>query len=361
VGEVRVLERLVRSIKSLRPEITFTVSTYTRTGQALARDIFNDANAIFFFPIDSGRPLKRFFSGFHPDGVVIVETEIWPYFLDLCREKGIPVVLANGRLTEQSTKYYRLFRSALRRVFGAYKSFIMQTEADGRRIIAIGAAPDRVVVRGNIKYDPNPDIDMAKKRAEIRSQMGLSENQFLLVAASTRPGEEAIICDALKKISAFPEQLTVMIAPRHLERIDDVIGILRQARFEYMPFSQLEGNSDIKTPVILMDKIGLLADILYGADVAFVGGTLADLGGHNIMEPVLAGVPVLFGPSIYNVKDAAESIIEHQQGMMIHNANQMAEAINRFIDGSLQFNKKTASGSSVADRTAEIIIRELGL
>ncbi len=361
VGEVRVLERLVKSVKSANPDIKYCISTYTRTGQKLARELFPDAEAVFFFPLDSYFPLKRFFSLFHPDSIIIVETEIWPYFLDFCRKKNIPVILANGRLSEKSTKHYIRFRSLLKSLFSIYKIMIMQTEADRKRMINIGADPDKVVVMGNIKHDPNSDIDPVTQRAEIRTRLNISENQLLLVAASTRPGEEETICKALEKIDLFPGKLKLLLAPRHLERLDEVIGVLDNAGIEYSLYSDIENGLVPQTPIILMDKIGILAKIFYGADLSFVGGTLADLGGHNIMEPVLAGVPVLFGPSIFNVTDAADQIVKEKQGMMVHDGDELAEIIKHFVSGSLTFRKIDTTGPSVAEQTATIIIRELGL
>ena len=358
VGEVRVLERLVKAVRSARPEIKYSISTYTRTGQELARELFPDAESVFFFPLDSHFPLKRFFDHYHPDGIVIVETEIWPYFLDYCRRKNIPVILANGRLSEKSTGHYRHFRSFLKSLFSIYRIMIMQSEADRERMIKIGAAPDKVIVLGNIKHDPNSDIDPAVKRSEIRARLNISEHELLLVAASTRPGEEETLCRALKRIELFPEKLNIILAPRHLERLDEVIGVLNVAGLEYSLYSDIENGLVPRTPIILMDKIGLLADIFYGADLSFVGGTLADLGGHNIMEPVLAGVPVLFGPSIFNVKDAADQIIEGKQGMMIPDGDAFAEAVNNFAAGTLVFGKIDTAGPSVAMQTAAIIFRE---
>ena len=182
-----------------------------------------------------------------------------------------------------------------------------------------------------------------------------------MVAASTRPGEEAALCAALKTVKAFPQRLQVLLAPRHLERLDEVKEILQGSGMAYTLYSRINAGEPVQTPVILMDSIGLLAGLFYGADLAFVGGTLADLGGHNIMEPVLAGVPALFGPSVYNVKDAAEVVIEKKQGVMVNNPEELAAVINRYIDGGLHFRMGETRGPSVAEQTAEIIIRELGL
>jgi 3-deoxy-D-manno-octulosonic-acid transferase len=361
VGEIRVLERLVQAVVSSNPNLRYCISTYTRTGQELARGLFPNAEAVFYFPLDCYFPLKRFFNRFRPHGIVMVETEIWPYFLDYCRTRKVPLVLANGRLSSKSTNHYKLFRSGLSNLFEPYKKFIMQTDIDCQRMIAIGADPTRVMALGNIKHDHNCEINPEAKRIDIRKKLGIPDDHLLLVAASTRPGEEEIICRALLDLPNFPDKMSLLIAPRHLERLEEVIGLLNDAGFKHKLYSDLETGSQRQTPVILMDKIGVLAELFYGADLSFVGGTLADLGGHNIMEPVLAGVPVLFGPSLHNVKDAADQVIEQAQGMMIHNAEELASAIICFAEGSLHFEKVNTSVPSVAEQTAKIIIRELNL
>lgn len=361
VGEVRVLKRLVDAVQEIRPGIPFCVSTYTRSGNKLAREIFPDAKAVFYFPLDCRAPLKRFFAQYRPCGVVIVETEIWPYFLDYCRRFNLPLAHANGRLSPGSMRWYGLFRRSLRRLFQAYRVFLMQTRTDKERMIAIGADPKKVKVLGNIKHDLDGNIDIESKRRDIRSRLGMSDDQFFFVAASTRPGEEEIICRALHSVPAFPDRVTAMIAPRHLDRLDEVRKILSEHGCPFTPYTQLQSGESSPTPVILMDKMGLLAELFYGADGAFVGGTLADLGGHNVMEPVLAGVPTLFGPSIDNVRDAAERIIEENLGKMIRTGEELAAAINALIGATTSYARIKPGEFSVAEQTARIIIRELGV
>jgi len=358
VGEVRVLARLIDTIKKHRPDMPYCVSTYTRTGNELAKQLFDDAEAVFYFPLDCRAPLKRFFNHYRPRGVVIVETEIWPYFLNFCRRYNVTLVHANGRLSPESVRWYRLFRWSLRRLFRAYRAILVQTQADKERMIAIGAPPKRVRVLGNIKDDLDENIDIEGKRAEVRKQLGLRDDRFFFIAASTRPGEDEIICRALHSVAEFPGRVTALIAPRHLDRLDEVQKILTDNDCPYTLHSSLKPGALPVTPVILMDKIGLLAELFYGADLAFVGGTLADLGGHNVMEPVLAGVPTLFGPSIENVHHAAIRIVEENLGTMILDADGLAAAANNCIQGKASYDKIRPGEFSVAEETARVIFRE---
>jgi len=361
VGEVRVLRKLTDAVRKIRPDIKYCVSTYTVAGHKLAGELFPDAEAVIYFPLDCYFPMKRFLQSLNPAGSVFVETEIWPYFLDCCRRRGTPVILANGRISLRSAKWYTVFRSGLRPVLGSYRKLMMQTDADRERIVAMGAAPRRVTVLGNMKHDAADAIDAGAKRREVRKRLSIPEGKMLLAAASTRPGEEEILCRALRASSCFPERVVVLIAPRHLERLDEVTHILNDHDCPFTPFSRREAGAGGSTPVILMDQMGLLAELLYGADVAFVGGTLVDLGGHNIMEPALAGVPVLFGPSIFNVQEAAERIIREKLGMMVADGDQLSSAIKGFVDGSLSFEKLRKNESSVAEQTARVVIEEFGL
>jgi 3-deoxy-D-manno-octulosonic-acid transferase len=273
----------------------------------------------------------------------------------------VPVIRANGRLTERSTRQYRIFRSGLRPLFSVYRRFVMQSKADSERIIAIGADPTRVVELGNIKHDTNGPVDREAKRRDVRRFLRLPDDRLFFVAASTRPGEEKIICEAVKENSSFPGRMTVMVAPRHLERLDEVAALLNDCQIEFTRYTTLEAGAMLSTPVVLMDKIGVLADLFYGADLAFVGGTLVDLGGHNIMEPVLAGTPVLFGPSVHNVREAADRIIAADQGMMVSTGDDLARVLEEFAAGRLHFKTMQAGKPSVADQTAHIIVTELGL
>jgi 3-deoxy-D-manno-octulosonic-acid transferase len=369
MGEVRVLARLLEALQNIRPEIKFCISTYTKTGLTLARRLLPQAEAVFYFPLDCYFPLKRLFGHLRPDGIVMVETEIWPYFLDFCRRKNIPLVLANGRLSDRSFRRYKVFRRSLAPLLKAYAKFAMRTEADARRMIAIGAEPERVVVTGNIKHDPVSVSAAKAKWAEVRRSLGIPDGKLFLIAASTRPGEEEIICRALKAVSRFPDEITVLLAPRHLERLDEVFATLKKHEYSYVLYSEIELRSGFPEPVIIMDRMGILTELFYGADLAFVGGTLGDLGGHNVMEPVAAGAPVLFGPSVFNVKEAADKILEKKQGLMVQNAGELAEAIEQFAKGDLQFPMEDIasksgyedSEDSVAQKTARIIIEEFGL
>lgn len=237
----------------------------------------------------------------------------------------------------------------------------MQSKADAGRIISLGAPYDRVIVSGNMKYDPVSGSDRQKKRDAVRRQLGLKEDETFVVAASTRPGEEEVLCRALKDTTDFPDKMTVLMAPRHLKRLEDVVTILDYHQISYILYSDYIRGQRNDSSMILMDQIGLLADLFYGADIAFVGGTLADLGGHNVMEPALAGVPVLFGPSLFNVQEAADAMVCKKQAMIVRTADDISDILEKFIAGETGFQAVTEDTIPAAPMTAAMVIEEFGL
>jgi len=360
VGEVRVMTRLIDALKIENPDVAMYISTYTRTGQALAKELFPDDATVFYFPLDCAFPLRRLFNHFTPAGIVIVETEIWPGLLDRCIKRRVPVFLANGRVSERSYARYRKFRGTLAKLLTAYRGFAMQTAGDKERIIGIGAIAGRVRVLGNIKHDPDLNGDKTALREEVRRNLNIAPGKLFVIAASTRPGEEEIICRALNDCSEFPDRMVIMLAPRHLERLEEVKTILDMHGLSFGLYSELEPKGKTAN-IILMDKMGFLTGLFYGADIAFVGGTLVDIGGHNIMEPVVAGVPVLFGPSLYNVQEAADKILERGQGAQVRDAAELQNILHDFASGSLTFTMEITPGTLVAEQTARMIIKEFEL
>jgi 3-deoxy-D-manno-octulosonic-acid transferase len=366
MGEVRVLAKLAEAVGKIRPDLKWCISTYTRTGRELAQKLFPDAEAVFFFPLDAGRPLKKLFRFFHPAAVIMVETEIWPYFLSFCRRRELPVVLANGRLSEKSFRRYRRFRPLMAGSLASYKTLIVQSSQDAERFRALGAPDGRISVAGNIKNDTSDPADLTVQKNQIRKRLKLGAEKKLFIAASTRPGEEEMIIKALEAIPDVYRRLVLLLAPRHLERLDEVAGLLEKQGLSFVLYSRLGEEAPLSPAIILMDQMGLLTGLFPGADLAFVGGTLVDLGGHNIMEPVTAGVPVMFGPSVFNVRDAAEKVMHNRQGMMVQNVAELSGAVAAILDGRLKFNglpekSVMVDKASATDITARLLIEVLKL
>jgi 3-deoxy-D-manno-octulosonic-acid transferase len=355
VGEFLAAEPLVRRMIPELPGFRIVVSTTTTAGQTLARSRLarwagkdypaGDAHSlaeetvsvkgaccgVFYFPFDWRFAVRRALDRIGPAAVVIMETEIWPNFLDECRRRGIVTVIANGRLSKRSFSRYRLVGRFIRRVLKSMTLLLMQTEDDAERIVLLGAHPDRVTVCGNLKYDAvelpaavpaSPEDALyeqlpAKNPAgpeDLHRILGLAASERLIVAGSTAAGEEEILLAAFKRVVQEPglEDARLVLAPRRPERFDEVARTIAEApaaleggwvRRSWIGAGS-EGDHAVKefstARIILLDSIGELAGIYRFASVVFVGGSLVPHGGHNIIEPAAFAKPIVVGPHTSN-------------------------------------------------------------
>ena len=218
-----------------------------------------------------------------------------------------------------------------------YDRFFFKTEGDFERYRHFGVTPGNSAVVGDMKFDAPLLPRSEGRRREMRARAGIAGDHFLLVAGSTRPGEEAILANVFQAVHSKHKNFRMIIAPRHVERVGEVKTLLEGKGLPYAVY----GRVSTAEGIILVDRMGLLNDLYLAADVAFVGGTLVDIGGHNLLEPVWAGTPVLFGPHIANVREAADYIMERNYGAMIRSGSDLASTVTRLIEGTLSFNVKT--------------------
>jgi 3-deoxy-D-manno-octulosonic-acid transferase len=304
VGEVGVARNLLAELARRAPDRRLGLSVTTAAGAQMAARAAEPGVAIFAFPLDLAGPVERALSGARPGLVLLTETEIWPLFLDRAARRGIPVALVNGRLSERSFARYRLVRSAFARVLERVSLFAMQTEEDAARIRTLGAPAERIRVTGNAKYDlphPLPFADAARLSHA-------ADGRPIFVAASTAPGEEALVLDAWESL---PEKTRpfLAIAPRRPERFAPVAQLIERRGFAAVCRSESVGDSSpsdraiSRFPIYLLDTIGELASLYRQARLAFIGGSLVPAGGHNPIEAWAAGVPVLVGPHTSNFRE----------------------------------------------------------
>jgi 3-deoxy-D-manno-octulosonic-acid transferase len=312
VGEAQAAHPLARAILENFPSHTLVVSTTTLTGQRIARDIFRtQAAAVFYFPFDWGWTARRALRAVNPAAVLIMETELWPGFLRECRKRGVPVAIVNGRLSGRSFGRYRLIRRFIRRVVNDLELAIMQTEADAERVRALGLRPERVRVSGNVKFDAEAPREQALT-AQLRQRFGIDAGRPLLVAASTHAPEERIIIEALKLLRAMPGRDTarLLLAPRHPERFAEVASLLESSGLGWARRSEREAQTDAACEAILLDSIGELRAVYPLASVVFVGGSIAPVGGHNILEPAAAGICTVTGAHTMNFEAIVRVFLE---------------------------------------------------
>jgi 3-deoxy-D-manno-octulosonic-acid transferase len=330
VGEVVAAGPLARALREARPGCPLLITTVTETGRTMARQRIPEASATVFFPLDFPFAVRRALDAARPRAVLLAETEIWPNFLRACRARGVPVAVVNGRISPRSFRRYRLVRGPFRRVLSHIACFAMQTAADVERIVALGAPADRVHVTGNLKFDAlaggGPKVD---GRA-VRKDLGVEEVRPVLVAGSTHEGEEASVLDAFQVLRARRQGVLLVLVPRHPERCGSVETLLHGRRLGMARRSA--GPAPPGTDVILVDTVGELGRLYAAADVAFVGGSLVPVGGHNILEPAAAGVPIVVGPHLQNFAEIAATFRAAGAMVTVGGAAELAVAAREMLD-----------------------------
>jgi 3-deoxy-D-manno-octulosonic-acid transferase len=330
VGEVIAAVPLVNALRQRFPHLPILISTVTETGQATAREKMAAA-ACLYFPLDYPWVVHQVIARLQPRLFLMVETEIWPNFLRELVRQAIPAMLVNGRISPRSFRGYRHLRPFMRRVLPAISSFTMQTNLDAERIIAIGAAPSRVHVTGNIKYDLALETLTSADEHALRADLGIGEAPVFM-AGSTHRGEEDIVVAAYRQVRAQVPTLRLLLAPRHLDRLDEVEALLRehQLMVQRRSHGHLSSQSSA-APVLLLDTIGELAKLYAVGTVVFVGGSFAPIGGHNVLEPAAHRKAILFGPHMHNFHQIAMALLEAGGALQVHNPKALGEHVSMLL------------------------------
>ena len=314
LGEVHAAKPLIDRLLRAFPGDQILITNMTAAGRDAAQRMFGDRAQIVWLPYDYQFAVRRFLTSFQPHLAIFVETEIWFNLIRACRARGVPLMLANARLSEKSAAGYLRIATLAREAFGAFDAVAAQTAADADRLANLGARAPRVV--GNIKFDAAAAPGSSELALAFKMLYG---PRRVLLLASTREGEEALLLDAL---AARPlKDALIVIVPRHPQRFADVANLLEKRR---LPFSRRSGNQPVPAEhsYVLGDSVGEMSAYYRTADVAFVGGSLLDYGGQNLIEACAAGVPVLFGPSTYNFASAAEAAVAAGAARRVGNASQ---------------------------------------
>jgi 3-deoxy-D-manno-octulosonic-acid transferase len=313
VGEALTARALAADLKARYPRLRLFLSTTTLAGQQAARSALHELDGVFYFPFDWTFAVRRTLAVVRPRLFVMMETELWPNLLRECRRQGVKTILINGRISSRSYPRYRLVRAFFRRVLSDVDRFCMQSEESARRIIDIGADSARVAVTGSLKFDA---IQGARSGAATHARdrvlrvLRTPPDRPVVVAGSTMPGEDEIVLEAFRRASARLRRPLLVIAPRHPERFAEVYGLARQAGFHAVRRTELALDADPQAEVVVLDTIGELAQVYQTATVVFVGGSLVNSGGHNILEPAVFGKAIVFGPHMQNFAEIAQAFCE---------------------------------------------------
>jgi 3-deoxy-D-manno-octulosonic-acid transferase len=358
VGETLAVVGLVRQLQRSFPERKIFLSHVTPAGRAAGESRLPAIAGRFYLPLDWRWAVRAVLQRLRPAMLVIVETELWPNLLRAARESGARVMLVNARLSDRSFRRYQLVRLFMRRVLGNVDRICAQTETDSARFGCLGARPDTLVLTGNLKFDVEPPLLSELPRLMERLLSRASRGP-VLVAASTMPGEEALVLEAWEKIHACHPRALLILAPRHPGRFDEVAQILKGRQPSFIRRTSLEDREEAlasqlaASQVLLLDTIGELAGIFELADVVFMGGSLVPAGGHNVLEPAFWSKPIIFGPHMENFRDIARLFLQAHAALQIRDSDELAQA-------ALQLFADQTARRPLGERAKQVLQRESG-
>jgi 3-deoxy-D-manno-octulosonic-acid transferase len=331
VGETLTVRALVSDLKRRYPNLRIFLSTTTMAGQQVARRNVPDVDAVFYFPFDLGPVVRRTLRLVKPRLFVMMETEIWPNLLHQCKRMGVATVMVNGRISSRSYPRYKVARPFFRRVLADVDRFCMQSEESARRLVDIGADPARVVVTGNLKFDSieRPGysrVDSSGPNRVLR-YFRISTARPVIIAGSTMREEEQALLQAFRRIKSTVSNPLMVIAPRTPERFGEAVQLARNQAFVTARRSDLPIDAEPRAEIVVLDTIGELAQVYQIATAVFVGGSLVDSGGHNILEPAIFGKPIVFGPHMHNFKEIADAFIAQDAAIQVTHARGLEDAL----------------------------------
>ena len=332
MGEVNAAIPIIEAIQAMIPHCSIILSTTTEHGQEHAKSKLPGKVRCIYAPFDFILSVQRSLKQIQPDILVCLETELWPNWIMSAHGMGIQTAVVNGRISERTVNRYLKIRPLMKTVLGSMNAFSMIQDIDAQRILEIGADPEKVAVNGNAKYDLLLRQSNSQIQHEVLSDLGLTGNEPVFIAGSTRHLEEEIILDVYQKILLHVPQAILILAPRHLERIGHIQKIVQASGLRFQLRTDLKKTGTRRTaPVILLDTMGELQAAYSVASVVFCGGSLTPLGGQNILEPAVWGKPVLYGPSMEDFLDARNLLEETCGGIEIKDGNDLAQKVLFFL------------------------------
>ena len=322
VGEVVSLEKLIRKVKEEFPNHNLVLTTGTKTGQETAIKKMGDvADFITYFPLDIKFFVEKFLDKINPDVILIAETEIWPIFIYTAKKRNIKTYIINGRMSDESFKMYKILKPFFKNVLPMYSGIFVQSEIDKARLDEAGANINQLDVMKNLKFDVNKfDVDINLN----------TNNSKVLIAGSTHKGEDEIVLRVYKKLKELIPNLKLLLAPRHITRTPDVQNLIKSFNFSYNLYSknkQFSDNSDI----LLLDVMGELAKLYAKIDVAFIGGSFNNTGGHNPLEAIIFDKPTISGPSIKNFRDIYAILKMNNAAFVVNNEEEFFEIAKKLL------------------------------
>ena len=361
VGEIVATSPLVKQIRQEMPDRPILVSAFTVGGYNMAKQIIPEADAIIFFPLDLPFVAESMVKRIHPGVFMPVETELWPNFLRAIRERHIPVMMVNGRISEKSVKTYRYLYGIWDDMLSTVSRFCMQSSIDADYIYSLGADKNKIFVTGNTKFDQTYAEVTSEDYARYKEELGLCNSYPIIMAGSTHPGEEKALFDAFKKVREQYADARLVIAPRKTNRADEISKLASSYGFETGYRSKMLENPGLRKeyPVVLLDTIGELGRIYAVGDVVFVGGSLCKTGGHNVLEPAAHAKPIIVGPNMQNFKDSYSLLSKVGACKMVNNVSELANEMLDIIGNDERREKMGAASLQVIKENRGADIRSI--
>jgi 3-deoxy-D-manno-octulosonic-acid transferase len=355
VGEVNAAAPLVNALRQQRPDLRLLVTTITPTGSARVRALWGDAVEHVYLPYDLPGAVGRFLGHFRPAVALIMETELWPNLLFGCRERGIPAYILNARLSARSLRGYRLLAPLVGRALRSVRMVSAQSHADARRFVRLGAREAQVVETGNLKFDMATPTGLAARAFRFREGSG---SRLAWIAASTHEGEEASVVAIHRRLRGRWPDLLLLWAPRHPERFRAVVDAAHAAGWQVATrrLTQWPGRDD---GVFVVDTLGELLTFYACADVAFVGGSLVDIGGHNLLEPAAVGTPIVTGPHLHNFTEIARRLEDAGALRICADAGEVGAAVAALLDSAEERERMRAAGQALVEQGRGALARTL--
>lgn len=321
VGEVNAIAPLAEALLRSWPHRQLVISTMTVTGRAEAVRRFGDRATLVFAPLDTPVAVSRWLKRIRPQLAMVAETEIWPELYIGCQKRSVPLVLVNARMTEKALSGYLRFRPLFARALAAVKLAVCQSDSDAGRFVRLGLDSDKCIVAGNLKFDLSVPGNVGEKARIWRRQWG---ERPAWVAGSTRPGEEEILLAAHRLLCRRKPDALLVLAPRHPERCGQIEDLIERGGLAWQTLGE---DIDDATSVVLVDRIGVLLPCYAAAPAAFVGGSLVDIGGHNLLEPAALGKAVIAGPCLHQQEEAAHALRAGGALVTVETPQDVADAV----------------------------------
>jgi 3-deoxy-D-manno-octulosonic-acid transferase len=334
VGEVKIAAAVIGELRKAAPSKRIVLTVVTVTGRKIAHDLLADDVEIYFLPLDLGFCLKKAFQHINPERIVLTETELYPNFITYAIAMDIRLYIINGRISDRSYQKYLAIKDWLGPMLRKFRLIMMQSENDLQRIISLGADPDRCELVENIKYDLMRRQLDAIDPDQVRKNLGLTGKSVIIVAGSTRGGEEKIIARVFCELKKRYPDLLLTIAPRHLDRMNEVRAYMREADLKYVLRSAITESIQVDNyDVILLDTMGELTLVYSIAQAAFVGGSLVTKGGQNPLEPIGLGIPTCFGPHMENFAEITGTVLALNLAAITKDQSELQEFFESVLAG----------------------------